>query len=105
MQHKPEVYVAIRHPFTLAWREFLTGRGEELRSDEAFYRRHREAIADEVVKYARAPSPGSRRFIREYAMKPWQMPRFTKDDGVQDMSVGEIKRICLGWLNANFAEE
>ena len=102
MWHKAEVFIAIRHPFQLAWRELMNkGMTPENMGVEAAWYRFKEAIADEVAKYARIPSTGSSRYIKEYTRHPWKLPHFTKDDGVEDMSVEQIKRICQDWLNNN----
>lgn len=105
MWHKVEVYIAIRHPFQLAWRELMNkGVTPENMGVEAAWYKFKEAIADEVAKSARIPSTGSSRYIKEYVRHPWKLPRFTKDDGVEDMSVEQIKRICLDWLNNHLEE-
>jgi len=101
MYHKPEVYMTIRHPFTLAWREFVKGASKDVMSAEALYARYKVEIADEVVKHAHLPSMASPKAIRQMAIKPWQKPSFTKDDGIDNMSVQQIMRICLDWLKNN----
>ena len=95
MWHKPEVYVAIRHPFSLAVRERGIGCGELL------FSRFKCEVADEVSSHARTPSMSSRKALMEIAKRPWKVPSFTRDDGVAEMGVCEMKRICLEWIDRN----
>ena len=104
MYHKPEVYVAIRQPFGLAWREFLKAHGLPYEGPDAVYQRYKVEIADKVASLARVPSPGSGKWTRESMKMPWKQPNLTRDDGVLDMPVAQIKRICLEWLEANMPE-
>ena len=100
MWHKQEVYVDIRHSFNLAWREFVqSGKAPEGMGEDAAWHKYKEKIADEVVSHARIPSSGSSRAMKDYAMKPWKIPHYTRDDGVRDLGVERIKRIILDWLN------
>lgn len=101
MYHKPEVYIAIRRPFDLAWREFLKAHNLPYESPDAVFQRRKVEIADKVASLAHAPSPGSGKWTREFMKTPWKQPNLTKDDGVLDMPVAQIKRICLEWLEAN----
>ena len=104
MWHKPEVFVTIRHPFNLAWREFrqLNPQSEASQHGEDLtWHRHQAEIADEVVRHARIPSLSSKDMM-EMAMQPWKHIHHTQDDGVEEMSIEEIKRICLHWLEAKF---
>ncbi len=101
MYHKPEVYIALRHPFALAWREFSSSCKASVLPMENVFARHKVDIADEVARFAHIPSMSSQKVIIQMAIKPWQKPNLTKDDGILEMSVQQIKRICLDWLNAN----
>lgn len=102
MWHKVEVYAKIHHPFTLAVIEYGQIRKKNVGNADMLWQRHRNEIADEVVRNARIPSLGSARAVKEYAMRPWKgAPKYTRDDGVADMTVGEIKRICLDWIEEN----
>ena len=89
MWHKQEVYVAIRHPFSLAVRERGIGCGEML------FSRFKCEVADEVSNHARVPS------LMEIAKRPWKVHSFTRDDGVAEMGFCEMKRICLDWIDRN----
>lgn len=103
MYHKMEVYRSIHHPFTMAWIEFENALGHKTgKNPEAYFRLHMEEIADEVVRHAHVPSYGSARAVKDMARRPWQVPHYTHDDGVESMTPGEIKRICLDWLNDNY---
>ena len=101
MWHKPEVYMNIRHPFSLAWREFCQSVGKEASCAEAVFHRYKTEIADEVARHAAMPSMSSQKAIRQMMVRPWQKPNLTKDDGVMEMSVAQIKRLCLEWLERN----
>ena len=103
MWHKQEVYVAIRHPFSMAWTEHMHANGiTPTMPCEAYFRMHAEEIGDAVAAQAHVPSYGSARAVRDMAMRPWQVPHYTRDDGVQSMTPGQIKRICLDWLAKNY---
>jgi len=103
MYHKMDVYRAIQHPFTMAWIEFERERGAKLGMPaEAYFRMHMEEIADEVCRHAHVPSYGSARAVRDMVRRPWQVPHYTRDDGVESMPPGQIKNICLDWLAKNY---
>lgn len=101
MYHKPEVYTTIRRPFNLAYLNFERNTNKDLLSADALFARYKVEIADEVAKHAHIPSMSSPRAIRQIAIKPWQKPNLTKDDGILEMSVQHIMQICFDWLNNN----
>lgn len=65
---------------------------------QQWWSRHGEALCREVVGHARVPSYGSARAIRDMARNPLRIPHYTREDGVQDMTPGEIRRIILRWI-------
>ena len=101
MWHKPEVYTTIRHPFTLAWREFVRSNKADIPSADALYARHKAEIVDDIARHARVPSLSSPRIALQMVVRPWEIPHPTNDDGILEMGVQEIKKACLQWLNAN----
>ena len=103
MWHKPEVYVTIRHPFGLAWREYVQRHGgtEKYKSCEHAWEVNEVSIADAVVNQATIPSQFSNEAMIQRAMYPWKEVHYTRDDGVANMSIEQVKRICLEWLEKN----
>jgi len=103
MWHKLEVFVAIRHPFNLAWREFKQQpEAPQDESEDSMWYKHKAEIADEVVRHAHTPSSYSSKALMQMAMQPWKQIHYTQDDGVENMGIEEIKRICLHWLETKF---
>jgi len=101
MYHQLEVYTTIRRPFNMAWMNFAQNISKDLLSADAVFARYKVEIADEVAKHARVPSMSSPKAIRQMAIRPWQKPNLTRDDGVQEMSVRHIMQICFDWLIDN----
>lgn len=101
--HKFEVYIRVRQAFGQAWAEFHRGRGTSAVPPwQPYLSVHEEELADEVARHAHIPSYGSARAVRDMARRPWQVPHYTRDDGVESMTPGEVRRICLDWLAKNY---
>ena len=93
---------AVRMSFRLAWIDFLNERGIPLCPWEPYLARHENELVEEVLRHARTPRIDSPRGIRDLAMRPDRIPRYTRDDGVPSMAPGQVKNILLDWLRMNY---